>query len=202
MHFAFILLRIKGLYMFQALLAYPQEALHKRHLVYWVRIMLETCRGSWFSKNWMKSASRWFHYTEVRYSVFYMHQYKQACSQKSGVSNTLFFLQACLHWSMSNTLYLIYNRLPWDEPLGSKHVEDIKKLKIKILFRKRAFCWLIMYNATFKHCSCLSHALSNNSQDGHTQWGHSSSTTPLLAEFLLTETSRRAYKIKWKTKSP
>jgi hypothetical protein len=27
------LLRIKGLYMFRALLAHPQEALHKRHLV-------------------------------------------------------------------------------------------------------------------------------------------------------------------------
>jgi hypothetical protein len=33
-----ILLRIKGLYMFRALLAQPQEALHKRHLVYCVRI--------------------------------------------------------------------------------------------------------------------------------------------------------------------
>jgi len=27
----------------------------------------------------------------------------------------------------------IYNRLTEDEPSGSKHVEDIKKLKIKIL---------------------------------------------------------------------
>jgi hypothetical protein len=27
----------------------------------------------------------------------------------------------------------IYNRLPEDEPSGSKHVEDIKNLKIKIL---------------------------------------------------------------------
>jgi hypothetical protein len=27
----------------------------------------------------------------------------------------------------------IYNRLPENEPSGSKHVEDIKKLKIKIL---------------------------------------------------------------------
>jgi hypothetical protein len=101
MHFSFNLLRIKGLYMFRALLAHPQEALHKRHLVYCVRIMpvgratiavqswrsqltyarnipiaicvappedeqvmLETYRGPWFSVNWMKSASRWFHYTE------------------------------------------------------------------------------------------------------------------------------------------
>jgi hypothetical protein len=34
MHFLFNLLRIKGLYLFRALLAHPQEALNKRHLVY------------------------------------------------------------------------------------------------------------------------------------------------------------------------
>jgi hypothetical protein len=39
MHFSFNLFRIKGLYMFRALLAYPQEALHKRLSVNCVRIM-------------------------------------------------------------------------------------------------------------------------------------------------------------------
>jgi hypothetical protein len=39
MHFPFNLLRIKGLYMFRALVAHPQEVLHKRQLVYCVRIM-------------------------------------------------------------------------------------------------------------------------------------------------------------------
>jgi hypothetical protein len=34
MHFLFNLLRIKGLYMFRALLSHPQEALHKRHLMH------------------------------------------------------------------------------------------------------------------------------------------------------------------------
>jgi hypothetical protein len=105
MHFSFSLLRIKGLYMFRALLAHPQEAPHKRHLVYCVRVMsvgcatiavklqswhsqltfyarnissavcvappedeqvmLETYRGPCFSINWMKSASHWFHYTDI-----------------------------------------------------------------------------------------------------------------------------------------
>jgi hypothetical protein len=83
--------------MFRALLAYPQDALHKQHLVYCVRVMsvgctrmqptditrthytkcrlcntswggavmLETCRGSWSPINWMKSVSRWFHYTDI-----------------------------------------------------------------------------------------------------------------------------------------
>jgi hypothetical protein len=36
MHSLFNLLRIMGLYMFRALLAHPQEALHKRQLVYCV----------------------------------------------------------------------------------------------------------------------------------------------------------------------
>jgi hypothetical protein len=38
-----ILLRIKGLYMFRALLAHLQEALHKRHLVYCVHVMSVGC---------------------------------------------------------------------------------------------------------------------------------------------------------------
>jgi hypothetical protein len=43
MHFLFNLLRIKGLYMFRALLAHPQEALHKPNLVYCVRVMSVGC---------------------------------------------------------------------------------------------------------------------------------------------------------------
>jgi hypothetical protein len=39
MHFLFNLLRIKGLYVFRALLAHPQETLQKRHLVCCVRVM-------------------------------------------------------------------------------------------------------------------------------------------------------------------
>jgi hypothetical protein len=34
----FSLLRIKGLYMFRALLAHPQKSLHKQHLVYWYNV--------------------------------------------------------------------------------------------------------------------------------------------------------------------
>jgi hypothetical protein len=43
MHFSFTLLRIKSLYMFRALVAHLQEALNKRHSVYWVRIMSVGC---------------------------------------------------------------------------------------------------------------------------------------------------------------
>jgi hypothetical protein len=66
MHCLFNLLRIKGLYMFRALLSHPQEAPHKRHLV------LRMCYVSWLHQdwsetqiqliNWIKSASRWFHF--------------------------------------------------------------------------------------------------------------------------------------------
>jgi hypothetical protein len=43
MHFLFNLLTIKGLYMFRALLAHLQEALHERRLVYCVRVMSVDC---------------------------------------------------------------------------------------------------------------------------------------------------------------
>jgi hypothetical protein len=43
MHFLFSLLRIKGLYMFRALLTHPQEVLDKRHLVYCMRVMSVGC---------------------------------------------------------------------------------------------------------------------------------------------------------------
>jgi hypothetical protein len=114
MRFSFNLLSIKGLYIFQALLALPQEALHKRHLVYCVRtcimsvfcgtvavklqpchsqltlyasnipnavclvlpedgqVMLETCRGLWFSINWMKCASRCFQCTDAISCLLYI----------------------------------------------------------------------------------------------------------------------------------
>jgi hypothetical protein len=39
MHFLFSLLRMRNLYMFRALLAHPQEVLHKRHLVCCVRVV-------------------------------------------------------------------------------------------------------------------------------------------------------------------
>jgi hypothetical protein len=43
MHFSLNLLRIKGIYMFRASLAHPQEAPYKPHLVYYVRIMSVGC---------------------------------------------------------------------------------------------------------------------------------------------------------------
>jgi hypothetical protein len=43
MHFLFNLLRIKGLCLFRALLAHPQEVLHKRHLVYCACVISVGC---------------------------------------------------------------------------------------------------------------------------------------------------------------
>jgi hypothetical protein len=43
MHFLFNLLRLKGFYMFQALLAHLQEMLHKQHLVYCMCVMSIGC---------------------------------------------------------------------------------------------------------------------------------------------------------------
>jgi hypothetical protein len=66
MHSLFSLLRIKGLYMFRALLAHPQEVLHKRHLVYCVRVMSVGCTrtGVKFQSWCSQGTSRWFRYSE------------------------------------------------------------------------------------------------------------------------------------------
>jgi hypothetical protein len=47
MHVLLSLLRIKGLYVFLALLVHPQEALHKHHFVYCVRVMSVGCYQNW-----------------------------------------------------------------------------------------------------------------------------------------------------------
>jgi hypothetical protein len=43
MHFLLSSLRVKGLYMFRALLAHPQEVLHKQHFLYCLRVMSVVC---------------------------------------------------------------------------------------------------------------------------------------------------------------
>jgi hypothetical protein len=47
------------------------------------QVMLEKYRGPWFSVNWMNSASRWFHYTDILWCTF---------------SKTLNNIQGCLFW--------------------------------------------------------------------------------------------------------
>jgi hypothetical protein len=62
MHFLSSLLRIKGLYMFRALLAHLQEEMRKQRLVYCVLKLVD-----------IKGASRWFHYADIRlftYDIF------------------------------------------------------------------------------------------------------------------------------------
>jgi hypothetical protein len=62
------------------------------------------------------SSVRWL-YMQFWYGTFYMHQYKLSGRYKSVFEHTL----------------LPTGRLPEEEPSFSKHVEDIKKIKIKIL---------------------------------------------------------------------
>jgi hypothetical protein len=55
MHILFYLLRIKGLYMFRALLAHPQEALHKRRFG-----ILYACYVSWLHQDWSGTSGKIF----------------------------------------------------------------------------------------------------------------------------------------------
>jgi hypothetical protein len=143
MHFSFNLLRIKGLYMFRALRVYPQDVLHKRHLVYCVsmsvgcatsgvnlltwhsqltlfariipnsvcvappeneQVMLETCRGPWFSINWMKIASRWFQYTDNLLTCLH------------GLFSPV-FLEQTRRWGLSSWTTDNFNKNKWS-PFG------------------------------------------------------------------------------------
>jgi hypothetical protein len=63
MHILFILLRIKGLYVFRALLAHPQEAIHKLCL-------LRACYVSWLHQDChLKIAAANRHNTQEIYHV-------------------------------------------------------------------------------------------------------------------------------------
>jgi hypothetical protein len=64
MHFLFNVLRIKALYMFQALPAHPQEVLNKWHLVYFVR-----CYVSWVHQDWSGTGAANWHNTHTIYQV-------------------------------------------------------------------------------------------------------------------------------------
>jgi hypothetical protein len=67
MHFSFSILRIKGLYMFRTLHVYPQEALHKQHLVYCVRMSVGCATialQSWHCQRY---------YTHAIYEVPFVH---------------------------------------------------------------------------------------------------------------------------------
>jgi hypothetical protein len=70
MHFLFNLLRIKGLYMFRALLSHPQEVLHKRHLVCCVGVMSVGRYQDWSGTPQLLStpilvAAKWRHLIRV-----------------------------------------------------------------------------------------------------------------------------------------
>jgi hypothetical protein len=79
MHFSFILLRIKDLYIFRALLGHPQEVLNKRHLVYCVCIMSIDCGTVAVSlqpcHSQLKSASHWFQYSDKLLFLYSVSSY-------------------------------------------------------------------------------------------------------------------------------
>jgi hypothetical protein len=161
MHLSFNLLRVKGLYMFRALLAHSQGALYEQYLVYCVRIIsvgcyqdwrgtpsrrtqltyparstpsavwvappandqvrLETCRGPWFSINWMKFVSRWFHYTAWFTSFekknvsrcFYTHKQTRAVFRRFWQTHNCFVWsvkQSCI-WFCSHPILKLST--PW-----------------------------------------------------------------------------------------
>jgi hypothetical protein len=69
-------------------------------------------------------------YIQLWYATFYMHQNKQ-CSMQKSVFGTITLLSHTIPHHTIPYHNCIYNRLPENEPSGSKRVEDTKKLKIR-----------------------------------------------------------------------
>jgi hypothetical protein len=67
MHFLFNLLRIKGLYMFRALLAHPQEAYAQTALG-----VLRACYVCWLHKDWSGTGVFSYIYIYIRFKVGYI----------------------------------------------------------------------------------------------------------------------------------
>jgi hypothetical protein len=75
------------------------------------QVTLEKCRGLWFSMNWMKSASRWFHYTDIRtmthgqqnIKILYHLQCNNYHERKYGVSNKICSVTFQNPWLYSST---------------------------------------------------------------------------------------------------
>jgi hypothetical protein len=180
MHFSFYLLRIKGLYMFRALLAHPQKALHKWHLVYCVRVMsadcatitvsqeelhkrhlqswysqltlharniqsavrvtspedeqvmLEICRGPWFSVNLLKSASRWFHYTDILWCTV------------NKILWHIFDMMLKIWWIVLNIhrMYYKLKRLAYYWPIQRIHYKAVPRFTATILVYLQSLCVL------------------------------------------------------------
>jgi hypothetical protein len=76
MQFVFSLIRIKGLYVFRALLAHPKEGQRKRQFVYYVRVMSVSCTRvkveqislDWYQSHFKSGAANW-HNTHAIYQV-------------------------------------------------------------------------------------------------------------------------------------
>jgi hypothetical protein len=67
------------------------------------QVMLETCRGLWFSINWMKITPRWFQYTDMLWCTVS----KTLRMKEIGVTLLLFFL-----WVLDSKSTLFYTSKP------------------------------------------------------------------------------------------
>jgi len=78
---------------------------------------------------------------------FYIYRYVIMCLHASIYVRSQIIRRVCsiVHHTC------IYKRLPEEEPPSPKHLEDTKKLKIKILFLKSAVLWFIFCNYITMH---------------------------------------------------
>jgi hypothetical protein len=152
----------------------PDDVLIQFNLLMMGAVALETCRdmkwiNTWkkciklvISKNFQQNApllNYYFKFYDVQVS------YTAACKQ---IVPYLYiqpsYTIAC-KWTIHSFSILsddrskayhtfMYNRLPEDEPSGSKRLED--NVKIKTLVQHNAFCWFILHGGSFTYYLLLS----------------------------------------------
>jgi hypothetical protein len=130
MHFSFNLLRIKGLCMFRALLAHPQEALHIRHMEYFVRmsvgcgtVALQTCQYDKTNKMYFLYS---VHYELTAATCFehYLLIFRRCCTNNWYIVCVLCLIAANRH-NIHAIYQLFVQHLLKMRKCCSKHVEAI-----------------------------------------------------------------------------
>jgi hypothetical protein len=123
------------------------------------QVMLETCSGSWFSINWMKNASRWFHYTDILWCtvskilfgfVWFRTTCMASCCKErrpSGSINSRNFINRLCYMELISFIFVIYTIFvnPSTQPWVFKHIRKLVKSATN-------FAWHLIFELFSKIC--------------------------------------------------
>jgi hypothetical protein len=103
------------------------------------QVLLETSRGSWFSINWMKSASRWFLYTDILWCT---------------VSKTLSFLNLVTSNHFSLSIYYYRHKMAAEVKKNTIYVFSMDSSKCDVFPPSLLWCGKYLYEyITYTTCA-------------------------------------------------